>query len=72
MRQPACQDCCPIAGPCDGVVGQFRVVDVIAASEPVGTTCAGPEPNLVYVDFGDPDAEEIAEWRGGQSDDDEN
>ena len=30
------------------------VEDVIAASEPVGTTCPGPEPNLVYVDFGDP------------------
>jgi hypothetical protein len=59
------------------------VEDVIAASEPVGSTCAGPEPNLVYVDFGDPDPEDIAEmlWgdfdeeaerRAAQSDDDEN
>jgi hypothetical protein len=27
--------------------------DVIAFSEPVGSTCAGPEPNLVSVDFDD-------------------
>jgi hypothetical protein len=38
------------------------VEDVIAGSEPVGTTHPGPEPNLVYVDFGDPTPEEIAEW----------
>ena len=27
--------------------------DVVAFSEPVGSTCAGPEPNLVSVDFDD-------------------
>jgi hypothetical protein len=55
------------------------VEDVIAQSEPVGSTCAGPEPNLVYVDFGDPEPEDLeadfdeeAEWRASQFDDDEN
>jgi hypothetical protein len=29
------------------------VAEVIAFSEPVGTTCAGPEPNLVRVEYDD-------------------
>ncbi len=41
--------------------GDF-VADVIAFSEPVGTTCAGPEPNLVWVGFDD---EKMAEQGEG-------
>jgi hypothetical protein len=29
------------------------IADVIGFSEPVGSTCAGPEPNLVRVEYDD-------------------
>ena len=36
------------------------IADVIAFSEPVDTTCAGPGPNLVRVEFDDAEMAEAA------------
>ena len=47
------------------------VADVIAFSEPVDTTCAGPEPNLVRVEFDDAAMAEAAAELARDPDDDE-
>lgn len=38
---------------------------LIAQSEPTTSGCAGPEPSFVYVDYPEPDPDQIAEIRRG-------
>ncbi len=47
------------------------VADVIAFSEPIDTTCAGPEPNLVQVEFDDAAMAEAMEEMAEPDDDGE-
>lgn len=47
------------------------VADVIAFSEPIDTTCAGPEPNLVQVEFDDAAMAEAMEEMDEPDDDGE-